>query len=138
MERAHDSPAVTGELEVSVQFLMSPLFKKTYAEKTQAVPGLAAKFADFVGTKTQNPIQQFGKSDTAMIATGPLGRAVPGLKHAHLTQDLSVFYTISGRNPTVFNLYGIFGHKDSGTGTSQNIKTQKSLGQQLANQGFTD
>jgi len=123
---------------MSAKFMMSPLFKKTYAEKSQAVPGLAAKFADFVGTKTENPIQQFGKSDTQMVSAGPLGRAVPGLKHAHLTQDLSVFYTLGGRNPTVFNLYGIFSHKDSGTGNNANIKTQKSLGQQLQNQQFTD
>lgn len=123
---------------MTVRFQMSPLFKKTYTERTQSTPGLASKVADFISVKTQNPIQQFGKSDTPMVSTGPLGRAVPGIRHAHLTQDLSVFYTIEGRNPTLIKLYGIFGHKESGTGNSANIKVQKSLGQQLSNQGFTD
>jgi hypothetical protein len=138
MVPANDSQRIVGESKVSVQFLTSPLFKKTYAEKTQAVPGLAAKFTDFVNAKTNNPIQQFGKNDTPMISAGPMGRAVPGIKHAHLTQDLSVFYTMGGRNPTMFYLYGIFSHKDSGTGNSPNVKAQKSLGQQMANQQFTN
>jgi len=138
MEQANDCRRTVGESKVSVRFLMSPLFKQTYTDRTRGTPGLAAKVADFISVKTQNPIQQFGKNDTPMIGTGPLGRAVPGIKHAHLTQDLSVFYTIEGRNPTLIKLYGIFGHKESGTGNSANIKQQKSLGQQLANQGFTD
>jgi len=101
-------------------------------------PNLAAKFADFVGTKTENPVQQFGKNDTQMLSAGPLGKAVPGIRHAHLTQDLSIFYTLSGRDPTVFNLYGIFSHRDSGTGNNANPRAQKSLAQQLQNQLFTD
>ena len=138
MEQAHDRPGAVGELEMKVRFLMSPLFKKTYVEKTQMAPNLAAKFADFVGTKTENPVQQFGKNDTQMLSAGPLGKAVPGIRHAHLTQDLSIFYTLSGRDPTVFNLYGIFSHKDSGTGNNANPRAQKSLAQQLQNQLFTD
>ena len=137
MVRTNDSRTIIGELEVSVQFLMCPLFRRTYDEKVKSVPGLASKFADFVGSKTGNPIQPFGKNDTRLVADAPLGRAVPGIRHAHLTQDLSVFYTVSGRDPTLFNLYGIFSHKDSGTGNNQNVKIQKSLGQQLANQQFT-
>lgn len=123
---------------MSVRFLMSPLFKQTYADKTQHSDSLKSKVADFISVKSQNAIQQFGKNDTPMISAGPLGRAVPGIKHAHLTQDLSVFYTVEGRNPTLIKLYGIFSHKESGTGNSANIKVQKSLGQQLSNQSFTD
>jgi hypothetical protein len=137
MVGTNDGGAIAGEFELSVQFLTSPLFKKTYAEKTHAISGLSAKFADFVANKTSNPIQPFGKNDTRLVADAPLGKAVPGIRHAHLTQDLSVFYTVSGRDPTLINLYGIFSHKDSGTGNNQNIKIQKSLGQQLANQQFT-
>lgn len=125
-------------MSVPVRFQMSPLFKQTYADKTKAVPGLASKVADFISVKTQSPIQTFGKSDTPLIATGPLGRAVPGIRHAHLTQDLSLFYTIEGRNPTLIKLYGIFSHKESGTGNAAKKNLQSSLGQQLANQQFTD
>jgi len=123
---------------MTVRFTMSPLFKETYARHARGAPGLAAKFDAFISAKTQAPIQQFGKNDTLLISTGPLGRSVPGLRHAHLSQDLSVFYTIEGRNPTLIKLYGIFSHKESGTSNNANIKVQKNLGQQLSNQVFTD
>ena len=55
---------------------------------------------------------------------------------AHLTQDISVFYTIEGRNPTVIKLFGVFSHADSGTGTPSNIKRQQAVGKQMKNQVF--
>ena len=112
------------------------LFNQTYENRKRENPLVAQKLADFLAYKHANPMQQFGGSDTTFIATGPLGRAVPKLRHAHITQDLSVFYTIGGANPIVFNLYGIFSHKDSGTGNAPNAKQQKNLGKQLANQTF--
>ena len=120
----------------NVMVQTSKLFNQTYEAKKRENPMVAQKLADFLAYKHANPTQQFGGSDTTFIATGPLGRAVPKLRHAHLTQDLSVFYTMGGANPIVFNLYGIFSHKDSGTGNAPNAKQQKNLGKQLANQIF--
>jgi hypothetical protein len=112
------------------------LFDQSLDAKKRAYPQVGQKLAEFLSVKQHNPMQQFGGSDTTFIATGPLGRAVPKLRHAHLTQDLSVFYTMGGQNPTLINLYGIFSHKDSGTGNAPNAKQQKNLGKQLANQTF--
>jgi hypothetical protein len=121
---------------MSVVFKHSPEYVSTLAKWAVNVPNLADKIAEFKQTKSQNPMQPYGKNDTRLIATAPLGRAVPGLRHAHLTQDLSIFYTLGGANPHVFNLFGIYSHNESGTGNSQNIKVQKNLGKRLANQSF--
>ncbi len=117
-------------------FRHSPEYVSTLAKWAINTPHLADKIADFKRAKMENPMQPYGKNDTRMIATGPLGRAVPGLRHVHLTQDLSLFYTLGGSNPHVFDLYGIYSHNESGTGNSQNIKVQKNLGKRLANQSF--
>jgi hypothetical protein len=59
---------------------------------------------------------------------------VPKLRHVHLTRDFSLFYSVDGRDPTVIKLYGVFDHKQSGTGTPSNINRQKNLAKQLGNQ----
>lgn len=120
--------------KVAVQ--VCKLFQQSFDSKKREYPMVSQKLADFLAFKQQNPMQPYGGSDTTFITTGPLGRAVPKLRHAHITQDLSVFYTMGGANPIVINLYGIFSHKDSGTGNAPNAKQQKNLGKQLANQTF--
>jgi mRNA-degrading endonuclease YafQ of YafQ-DinJ toxin-antitoxin module len=121
---------------MSVVFQHSPEYVSTLAKHSINNPALIEKITEFKKVKTLNPIQPFGKNDTRMVADAPLGKAIPGLRHVHLTQDLSLFYTLSGMNPHIFNLYGIYSHNESGTGNSQNIKVQKNLGKRLANQTF--
>lgn len=121
---------------MSVVFKNSPEYLSTLAKWGKGNPVLVEKLADFKRTKSANPMQPFGKNDTRMVAASPLGQAVPGLRHAHLTQDLSIFYTLQGANPHVFHLYGIYSHSESGTSNTANIKTQKNLGKRLANQSF--
>lgn len=121
---------------MSVVFKHSPEYVSTLAKWAIGNPALVDKISEFKRTKMANPMQPFGKNDTRLVADAPLGRAVPGLRHAHLTQDLSIFYTLSGANPHVFHLFGIYSHNESGTGNSQNIKVQKNLGKRLANQSF--
>lgn len=121
---------------MSVVFKHSPEYVSTLAKWAIGNPTLVEKISEFKKTKMANPMQPFGKNDTRLVADAPLGRAVPGLRHAHLSQDLSIFYTLGGSNPHVFNLFGIYSHNESGTGNSQNIKVQKNLGKRLANQSF--
>ena len=123
-----------GGQKVAVQ--TCKLFLQSLEAKKRENPLVSQKLADFLAFKQANPMQQYGGSDTTFITTGPLGRAVPKLRHAHITQDLSIFYTMGGANPIVFQLYGIFSHKDSGTGNAPNAKQQKNLGKQLSNQTF--
>lgn len=117
----------------SVVFEYCPKF----AETRKRYPNTAEKLADFLRSKKENKLQPYGAKDYPFISEGPLGKAVPGLRHAHLTQDLSVFYTIGGSNPSVIKLYGIFSHQDSGTGNSPNVKIQQALGKSLSGQSFT-
>jgi hypothetical protein len=68
-----------------------------------------------------------------MVSAGPIAQAVPKIRHVHITQDISLFYTIEGRNPTVIKLYGLFTHAESGTSNTAKIKQQKSFAQRLKN-----
>ena len=111
-------------------------YVNTLAKWGKGNPQLIQKLQEFRATKEANPMQPFGKNDSRLIATGPLGRAIEGLRHAHISQDLSLFYTLSGANPHVIQQYGIYSHNESGTGNSQNIKVQKNLGKRMANQEF--
>ena len=122
--------------DFAVEFLVSPLFVETFRQKISGNTSVAKKFEEFKDFKINNPLQNYGAKDYPMLSQGPIGKAVPGMRHAHLTQDISIFYTIEGRNPTKIKLYGLFSHADSGTGNASNIKRQQTLGKQLKNQTF--
>ena len=119
-----------------VEIKVCPLFVQTFKEKVHGNPAVDKKYKEFKSIKTQNPLQSYGAKDYPMIAQGPIGKLIPGMRHAHLTSDISVFYTIEGRDPTIIKLYGVFSHQDVGTGQPANPKRQKSAGQQMVNQQF--
>lgn len=114
----------------------SQLFKDTLAEKLRGGSGkkIVDRFEEFLKTKKQNPLQPFGSNDKPFIKEGPLGRAIPNetLLHAHLTRDVSVVYSLSGKDPRILKLYGIFTHSDLGTGTPGNVRKQQSMADRLA------
>ena len=116
-----------------VEVRKSRMFDQTLADRVQQLPNLPDRIQEFLSFKMANPGQPWGK-DTPFTAAGPLARALPKLRHVHLTRDLSLFYTIGGRDPAVIRLYGVFSHADSGTGTPGNINRQRSLARQLDNQ----
>jgi len=121
----------------NVVFRYSPDYVSTLAKWAPNAPGLVGKIAEFKRIKSENPVQPFGKKDIRMISDGPFGRTIDGIRHVHLTQDLSLFYTLSGSNPHVFNLYGIYSHNESGTGDSANVNVQKSLAKRMAGMDFS-
>lgn len=121
-----------------VEFKTCPLYIESAKSHSINNPIIAEKLKEFRATKQSNPIQNFGSKDYSMGANAPIGRAVPKIRHAHLTQDLSIFYVVEGRNPTLFKLYGVFSHAESGTGTPANIKRQQNFGKQLSHQVFTE
>lgn len=82
--------------------------------------------------KTANPLQPFGGKDYPFIKAGFLD----GFKHAGMTQDVSLIYSMSGRDPTIFYCYGFFTHAESGTGNDASIKRQKNLSTRLQGQKF--
>lgn len=120
------------QVRSSVVFEYCPKFEET----RRKYPNASEKLADFLRSKKENKLQPYGSKDYPFNPKAPLGDAVPGLKHAHITQDLSVFYTIGGSNPSVIKLYGIFSHQDSGTGNAPNVRVQQTLGKSLKGQRF--
>ena len=120
-----------------VRFVVCELYKKTLDEKASAFPIIKKKVDEFLKFKYENPTSNYGSSDSAFVPGGPLANAVPGLRHAHISRDLSIFYTLSGNNPKNLRLYAIASHQDSGTGTPSNTKRQQSFGKRLQNQTFS-
>lgn len=106
-----------------------------FTETVTKYPELAEKLTAFIKTKDENPTQAYGGSDTHFVPDGPIGKLGLKIKHAHLSQDVSILYRIHGK-PTLLDLYGLFSHKESGTGNPGNIKVQKSLSKRLDNQEF--
>lgn len=95
------------------------------------------KFEEFLDSKKNNPTQPFGK-DTPFISAGPIGRTGLKLKHAHLSQDISVVYRIHGKDPHTIDLYGVYRHKELGTGNTPNIKIQQNLAKKFSNTEITN
>ena len=124
-------------MDQEVGFKYCPYFQETFAAKSQAYPGLLAKFAAFKKTKEQDPTAPFGASDKPSPPNTTLPQYVPKIRHAHLTHDVSIFYTVSGK-PATFYLYGVLSHDEAGTGNPPSPKIQKALGKKLANQTFKE
>ena len=105
-----------------------------FAETINRHPEIHDKLERFIYAKGQDPSAAFGKSDTPFIGTGPIGRTGLKVKHAHLSQDISIVYRIHGRNPHILELYGAFSHKELGISNTANIRQQKKVARKLQQQ----
>lgn len=112
---------------MKVEFRRSQLFNQTLAKHK----GIANKLAEFIQFKTNDPMARFGKKDQH-FAGGDLGET--GLIHAHLTNDISVLYRRSGRDPTYIDLIALLTHDDLGTGNPPNQKQQRKMAKVLSNE----
>lgn len=86
--------------------------------------------------KSGNPLQPYGAKDQPFVPNGILRNAVPNetLVHVHLSHDLNLIYSMTGRDPVVYKLYGFFTHDDLGTGQPLNRRKQKQQGRAFKNQ----
>ena len=109
------------------------LFDETFLDHAN----LAKRIFAFLDHKNNNPLQPFGSSDTGFTPDGPIGKLGLNIKHAHVSQDVSIIYRVHS-NPQVMDLYGVFSHKDSGTGNAANIRIQQQLATRLSNQEFPE
>ena len=109
------------------QFNKSDMFDDTVKNRMQMLPAIQEKIKEFMDTKSRDPMQPYGGKDKPFGGNGPIGQAFPKMRYAHLNYDLSLFYSMEGRNPTVFKLYGVFSHDDIGIGQPMNIKRQKNF-----------
>lgn len=106
-----------------------------FIESLTVHPEVKEKLKSFVNYKIQNPLQSFNKSDSPFSGNGIFGSNIKGLRHAHLSQDVSIVYLITG-NPIKICLYGVFSHAELGTGQPANIKKQKSIVKRFSSQTF--
>lgn len=97
--------------------------------------GVESAIEQFVKHKTKTPMEPFGSKDYALGNKGNFGN-VTGLKHAGLTNDVSVFYTLEGNAPKVIKLYGVASHDEAGIGQPGNPNRQKNIAKKFANQVF--
>ena len=114
-------------------FKKSPLYKATLLSRVRPYEPIKVKFRQFMQLKRDNPTQQFNKSDSPFTGGGPLSTIIPGLMHAHITQDLSVLYK---HEAGVIYLFGFFTHEDLGTGNPGKPNQQKAISRKFANQTF--
>lgn len=77
------------------------------------------KYGAFLNAKKANPTAPVGSSDKKFIGI------LSDYRHAHLTHDISVVYTISGANPTILTIYGVWSHDQLGTGQPANVNRMK-------------
>jgi hypothetical protein len=117
-----------------VVFVEASCYASMTAPKIQHLPKLQAKVDEFKASKKANKMQPYGPNDNAFVGGGPISNMMPGLRHAHVTRDLSIVYALSGANPTVITLYGIFSHAETGTGTPGKPDRQKSFAKFIKNQ----
>lgn len=94
-------------------------------------PAMKIKLAAFLEAKLKDHMSEFGSKDVHFSGKGSFS----GYKHAHLTHDISIIYRVHGNPPTI-DLYGLFRHDESGTGTPPNMNLQKTLAKKLARQEF--
>jgi mRNA-degrading endonuclease YafQ of YafQ-DinJ toxin-antitoxin module len=122
-----------------VRFLKCDLYKRTFEEKI-TTDALAKKVQDFLIAKHSNPLAAFNKSDQMFSAQGaPLAQKLPSgekIRHAHITQDISIVYTLSGGDTKLIKLFGFFTHAELGTQKTPSIPTQRSKFQQFSNLSF--
>lgn len=96
-----------------------------------------AKAFELMRAKCANPSSSVNSKDTAFTANGPIGKLGKGIMHVHLTRDLSLVYAVHSK-PSVIDLYGIFPHKELGTGDTPNIRKQQAMATKFNNQQFTN
>lgn len=99
-------------------------------------PVVSEKLQRFIDFKLDNPLAQFGKSDRSTSPEGIFTTTIPGIRHAHLTFDISIWYSIGGANPTRLKLYAILTHDESGTGQPAKLAKQKTVADRMQQQSF--
>lgn len=102
-----------------VRIVGTPSFYQTMKNYQSNVAVLKA-FREFITAKRNDPLAPFGSKDRAFTGNG-----LKAYKHSGLTFDISVVYTLSGRDPHVIRLYGLFSHDELGTGNPARLGLQK-------------
>lgn len=112
-----------------VRILKAACFEDTL-ERYKHNSKVLIAFKQFIAHKRENPIAPFGAKDYPFKGNGKLH----GYPHAGLTFDVSVVYTLEGRDPTILKLFGLFSHDELGTGQPAAPKRQDKAAKMFASQ----
>lgn len=116
----------------TVEFIYGPMWEESLANAIKDSPNIIQKIKEFKDFKSKNPLQPFGSSDRGFSSTGIYKNYLPKAFKCHLNLDISIIYELSGRNPTIIKLYGVFTHAEMGTGQPENPRVQKNMAKRLA------
>lgn len=117
----------------SVVVDVCPMFDETFARHVTGDDQLKRKLSEFIAFKINNPIGKFGSKDSG-DAGNMFGREVDGIRHAYITHNLRIWYTVSGMNPRHLRLYAILSHDESGTGQPNKTQVMKNVAKQMGTQ----
>lgn len=112
------------------------VYNETAVKHSVDTPGVRDALVDFQKEKLANPTAAYKSKDYKL--GNHFDKAVPGMMHAGLTNNVSVFYTLSGANPKTLHLHGVFTHDEAGIGQPANINRQKQVSKRMSNQEFLD
>lgn len=122
---------------MAVRIETCELFTSSVVDATKQDSNIRQLIKDFVDFKSKDPTARYGGKDESLSPQGIYTNEIPKIRKAHLTRDMSIWYTISGKDPHVIRLYGVFDHRESGTGTPDNRKKQRTLASRMSNQKFS-
>lgn len=117
-----------------VVFDEGPLWDDSVISAIKDTPNIITKIEEFKKFKAANPIALYGNKDYSMsgVSHSPYAKYLPKARKATLTSDISIIYELSGKNPTIIKLYGVFTHADLGTGQPSNPKRSEKMAKRLA------
>ena len=108
------------------------MWEKSLASAIEDTPNILQKISEFSKTKLDNPLSEFGSNDKSFTTKGIYKQYLPKARKASLTQDISIVYELSGRNPTIIKMYGVFTHAALGTGQPPKINIQRAMARTLS------
>ena len=129
-------PKPVNQLVGAVVIETCPLYMDSSSRHIKNSPFLEEKIEKFLDYKVANKLETFGNNDKPSSVDKPIARAIPGIRKAHLTFDISIWYTISSSNPMIIRLYAVLTHDESGTGQPERIPVQKSVAKNMLRQEF--
>ena len=115
-----------------VKFSEGSMWNESLITAVKDSPVVVNKIIEFKKFKEVDPLASYGSNDKGFSPTGIFKQYLPKARKAHLTPDISIIYELSGKNPTVIKLYGVFTHAQLGTGQPPNKKIQKNIAKKIA------
>jgi mRNA-degrading endonuclease YafQ of YafQ-DinJ toxin-antitoxin module len=114
-----------------LNILTCDLFDLTSKKWFRSNPKLLEKFAQFLYIKMDNATTTVGAKDKPFTLD-----YLKGYMHCGLSGDVSVVYSIEGKDPQVLRLYGLMSHDEIGIGQPANPRRLRNNADKWSRQKF--